>query len=286
MDADAKLRDLVRQALELIRATGREAILREFDFDRARRYALAYGSELFDPEAVLNLALGLLHDRRPQPHQHGGLSELEARAQLVRLGFEVLAADVLPLAGTLMQTDFAVVSLDASLAEARAALPPAAVLLIQAVPGRLPDYAASLGELTQLAARRPGDQPLRGLREAFAVPAWVQPEHSLLDLWRLAQTEPGLRLFVVGDAEREPVLGVAQAALVTSRVERLRQVIRFLAESRLSAEVFAAPQSSAATRYACAGPPAHHAPRSEIQYDPNGSPRCKEHGRPAPASPA
>jgi hypothetical protein len=279
-DAPPLRREHVLRSLRVLRTHGRDAMLREFGFSRAERFALRLGLELFDPEAVVNLALAELTGQRPLPGHLGGITEPEASARLARLGFEVVSPQPLPLAADLARASYVERPLHQRLDAARAGLPADAALLIRTEPGRLPDYALSPGDLSGQ-----GTQPLAALETRFTVPAWAQPDHSLLDLWQVLQVEPQVRLFVAGEAGSGRILGVILAEDVLQGLEDLRRLHAFVAASGLAPGVLASPQPPAELRYACGGPPAHMCQAAEITRDASGGPHCAAHRRPAPPLP-
>jgi hypothetical protein len=281
-DAPPLRREHVLRSLRVLRTHGREALLREFGIPKAERFALRLGEELFDPEAVVNIALAELSGQRPLPGRLGGVSEADARARLARLGFDVVSPQPLPAAADLAGTNFVERGSHQRLEAARAGLPADAAVLIRADPGRLPDYVLSAGDLAGLG---PGQQPLGALKARFTVPGWAQPDHSLVDLERVLQAEPRLRLFVVGDAPSARVLGVILAEAVLHALEDLRRLHAFVSASGLPAALLTAPRPTTEICYACAGPPAHACRAAEVTHD-NAGPHCRAHHRPAPPLPA
>jgi hypothetical protein len=282
VNAPPLLREHILRSLRVLRTHGRDAMLREFGFPKARRSALRLDQELFDPEAIVNLALAELTGQRPLPGRLGGVTEPDACARLARLGFDIVSPQPLPLAADLARTAFVERPAHQRLDAARADFPADAVLLIRADPGRLPDYALSPGDLASLG---PGSQALAALEDRFTIPAWAQPDHTLLDLWRVLQAEPRLRLFVVGDAPAARVLGVIPAEAALDTLADLRRLHAFVADSGLPPALFAVPQPPPEICYACAGPPAHHCRAQDVTHDANRRPHCSTHRRPAPPLP-
>jgi hypothetical protein len=279
VDAPPLAREQVLRSLRVLRTHGREALLRQFGFDKAERSAVGGGVVLFAPDVVVNLGLAAVRGPGPRPGRLGGVTEPDARARLERLGFEVVSPQPLPLAGDLARASYVERPAEERLEAARAGLPADAMLLVRTEPDRLPDYALSPGDLAGVG---PGDLPLEALRGRMTVPAWAWPEHDVFDLGRVLRAEPQTRLFVVADMGSARVLGVILAEAVLHALEDWRRLHAFVAASGLPSAVFAADLPAAEVGYACGGPPAHVCRAAEVTRE-GGGPHCVAHGRAAPA---
>ena len=89
--SDLTDRTAVESALREFRATGRDAFLVDYGFDRSRDYFIRVGDELFDSKPILAAAFGAQYPARGplSPTDFSGGNASTARA-LRRLGFEVV----------------------------------------------------------------------------------------------------------------------------------------------------------------------------------------------------
>ncbi|MHA7631653.1 hypothetical protein [Corallococcus sp. M7] len=86
-------REAVLAALAECRALGRDAFLRKYNLNRARRYLVRHNNEFFDAKALICVAFGVQYpEQGPLPHTAFIGREATVKIKLEALGFEVVTA--------------------------------------------------------------------------------------------------------------------------------------------------------------------------------------------------